>query len=295
MDFVAIDVETANADMASICQIGIVKYSDGKLVDEWVSLVNPEDYFSGMNISIHGITENDVQGKPTFPEVFQTVRNYMIGNCCVCHTHFDRVSISQVCEKYNLSKPESIWVDSARVARRAWKDVAWKGYGLKNLSKRIGYNFNHHDALEDAKACAEIFIKASEDTGLDVDSWLKRVRQPIDLQSKKSEKHTRKGNPDGILYGEIIVFTGALSIPRREAADIASSLGCAVASSVTKKTTLVVVGDQDLTKLAGKEKSTKHLKAEELILKGQNLRILKESDFQALAKENEKTNEVGEN
>jgi DNA polymerase-3 subunit epsilon len=57
MDFVAIDVETANADMASICQIGIASYSNGSLVDEWSALVEPEDFFDPINISIHGIYE----------------------------------------------------------------------------------------------------------------------------------------------------------------------------------------------------------------------------------------------
>lgn len=39
MEFVAIDVETANADMASICQIGLAKYKDGVLEKEWSSLI----------------------------------------------------------------------------------------------------------------------------------------------------------------------------------------------------------------------------------------------------------------
>jgi DNA polymerase-3 subunit epsilon len=69
MDFVAIVVETANADMASICQIGVAKYSDGKLIKEWSSLVDPEDYFDFINVDIHGITEEEVEGKPTFPEL----------------------------------------------------------------------------------------------------------------------------------------------------------------------------------------------------------------------------------
>ena len=43
--FVAIDVETANADFASICQVGIVRFEASAIVDEWQSLVNPEDYF----------------------------------------------------------------------------------------------------------------------------------------------------------------------------------------------------------------------------------------------------------
>ena len=53
MEFVAIDVETANADMASICQIGLAKYKDGVLLKEWTSLINPEDYFDFINIGIH--------------------------------------------------------------------------------------------------------------------------------------------------------------------------------------------------------------------------------------------------
>ena len=60
MSFVAIDVETANADMASICQIGVARYVEGELVEEWSSLVDPEDYFDPFNIEIHGITERNV-------------------------------------------------------------------------------------------------------------------------------------------------------------------------------------------------------------------------------------------
>ena len=78
-----------------------------------------------------------------------------------------------------------------------------------------------------------------------------------------------------------------MEIPRREAADLAASIGCTVAAGVTKKTTLLVVGDQDITRLAGKEKSSKHIKAEQLIKKGQSIRILKESDFKELVAHSE--------
>ncbi|MFK7852008.1 MAG: BRCT domain-containing protein [Akkermansiaceae bacterium] len=79
-----------------------------------------------------------------------------------------------------------------------------------------------------------------------------------------------------------MVFTGALSMPRREAADVAAQAGCEVISGVTKKTTLLVVADQDVSKLNGKTKSSKHLKAEALIQKGTKIRILRESDFISL-------------
>ena len=69
MEFVAIDVEIANADMTSICQISLAKFKDGQLVEEWSQLIDPEDYFDSINIDIHGITEVDVVSAPTFPEV----------------------------------------------------------------------------------------------------------------------------------------------------------------------------------------------------------------------------------
>jgi DNA polymerase-3 subunit epsilon len=81
------------------------------------------------------------------------------------------------------------------------------------------------------------------------------------------------------------VFTGALSMPRREAADLAARAGCEVDGGVTKDTTLLIVGDQDVTRLApGESKSSKHLKAEALIAKGQPIRILRESDFLQLVR-----------
>jgi len=285
LNFVAIDVETANADMASICQIGVAKYTDGKLSEEWTSLVNPEDFFDYINIDIHGITDEDVTDSPTFPEVINILGKFLNGSVCISHTHFDRVSIGQALRRYELPEFDTAWLDSARVARRAWEEFAWSGYGLANVCKKIGYSFKHHDALEDAKASAQVFLAATEITGLDIESWLKRVKQPIDPANVSGGAAVKRdGNPEGELYGEVMVFTGSLEIPRREAADLAANVGCSVAAGVTKKTSLLVVGDQDISKLAGKAKSSKHLKAEELIKKGQNIRIIKESDFKELVR-----------
>ncbi len=285
MNFVAIDVETANADMASICQIGIAKYENGDLVREWKTYVDPEDYFDGINVSIHGINESMVDGAPTFAELTDTLRRYLEESVAVCHTHFDRVAINQAAQRYGITAPECTWLDSARIARRAWRTCAWKGYGLYDVCRILGYEFKHHDALEDAKAAAHIVLSASNETGLDIDSWLKRIRQPIDpTASSSGSAIERDGNPEGALFGEVLVFTGALEIPRREAADWAAAIGCRVVPGVTKKTTLLVVGDQDIKKLAGHEKSLKHRKAEDLISKGIPIRILRESDFKEMVR-----------
>ena len=93
MGFVAIDVETANPDMASICQIGLARYKDGLLTEEWKSYIDPEDYFDDINISIHGIDESAVRGAPVLAQVSQQLHGFLDNRVVVCHTHFDRVAI----------------------------------------------------------------------------------------------------------------------------------------------------------------------------------------------------------
>jgi len=290
LNFIAIDVETANADMASICQIGIAKYVDGKITDEWSSLIDPEDYFNPINVDIHGISEKDVIGCPTLPEVAKVLGTYLNNSVCVCHTHFDRVSIGRALTKYDLEEFSGVWLDSAKVARRTWEDCRWSGYGLVNLCEKIGYEFKHHDALEDAKASGQILLAAIETTGLDLNAWLERIKNPIDPTKRPYHSAmTKEGNHDGVLFGEVLVFTGSLEIPRREAVELAANIGCTVASGVNKRTSLLVVGDQDVSRLAGNEKSSKHRKAEYLISTGQSIRIIKESDFKELVMHSRRT------
>ncbi len=185
MDFVAIDVETANADMSSICQIGLAYFKERELCEEWKSYIDPKDFFDGINISIHGIDESTVQGAPQLPEIADILYRFLDDKITVCHTHFDRVSIRKAFDKYGIRPPENIWLDSARVARRAWKEFAWEGYGLHNICEKLEYKFKHHDALEDAKAAGYIMLTAMQQSCLDLEGWLKRVNQPISGHVRK--------------------------------------------------------------------------------------------------------------
>ncbi len=282
MNFTAIDVETANPDLASVCQIGLVTFGDGVAVDRWQSLVNPEDDFDDLNVSIHGIDERAVRHAPKFPDICEVVTRHLQSNVVASHTAFDRVAIARVFGKYQLKQPECVWLDTARVARRAWPEFSERGYGLGNVAETLGIDFQHHNAQEDARAAGEILVRAIQATGIGLSAWLDRVKKPINLATGVSSSITREGNPEGALYGEIVVFTGALSIPRREAADLAAAAGCQVMDSVNKTITLLVVGDQDIRRLVGHDKSSKHRKAEEFMMKGQAIRILGEGDFRRL-------------
>lgn len=281
MDFLALDFETANADFTSVCQVGAVLFKDGEPVDTFISLIDPDDYFDAMNISIHGIDEEAVRGAPKFGEVYAKLELLMANRVVVSHTSFDRSVMSQCELRHNLRRPICKWLDSAMVVRRTWPRYARRGYGLGNVAKDLGIEFRHHDAAEDARAAGRILVCALKESGLDLEQWFDRIKQPIDPQA--AAPTARDGNPAGPLYGEVIAFTGALSMKRNEAAAMAATVGCRVEEGVTKKTTLLVVGDLDAAKLTpGQSKSSKHLKAEQLMAKGQNIRILRESDFSAL-------------
>lgn len=275
--FVTIDFETANADLASICQVGIVTFEQGKVVETWGSLVNPQDYFDWINVDIHGIDENTVKDAPTFQQIYIAILKRLSDQVVVSHTSFDKTALSQAIAKHNLSNISCNWLDSARVVRRAWTQWSRKGYGLTNVCNELGISFVAHDAVEDARAAGEVLLRAINSTGIGLEAWLTRSHQPISNEYKKLI--SEKGNPDGVLSGEEIVFTGTLSLLRREAAKLAAMAGCDVMPNIRKTTTLLVVGDQDIQRLAGQEKSIKHRKAEELIAKGQKIRILKEDDF----------------
>ncbi len=134
LTFNSIDVETANADRASICQIGIVHVRDGEVEDQWQTLVNPEDWFDLWSISLHGIDESAVRYDPTLPEVRSELRTRLRGTVLVSHTGLARVSFERAMMKYGLEQLQVTWLDSAKIARRAWPEsYGSSGYGLKNI------------------------------------------------------------------------------------------------------------------------------------------------------------------
>ena len=279
MDFVALDFETANADLSSICQVGIACFLEGKVQFSWESLIDPRDYFDHVNISIHGITPEMVACSPTWDHVYPAITQLLSGSIVVSHTAFDRVALQRACERAGLPVCSCTWLDSTRVVRRTWECFSRSGYGLANVAEYLGIQYAAHNALEDARCAGEVLIRALVASNIDLRQWLVRAHHPIHAPQPVDGHSPYEPDPNGHFFGEVLVFTGALSLTRPEAAAIAARAGCTVADGVTKHTTMLVVGNQDIQRLAGFEKSAKHRKAEALILKGQRIQILTESDF----------------
>ena len=175
LTFNAIDVETANADHSSICQIGIVRVRHGVIKDQLSVLVNPEMPFSPFNVGLHGIDEERVRHSETLPQIHARLRRLLEGTPLVSHTSFDRGAIDGATERYGLRPIRARWLDSSVIARRAWPDRFRRRWSLALIAGELGIAFRHHDAVEDARAAGEIVLRACQQAGVDIDGWLLRI------------------------------------------------------------------------------------------------------------------------
>ncbi len=168
MAFHAIDVETANADPSSICEIGIV-HSCGVVVRAaWSTLVDPGVTFNPEHTALHGIDAQAVRSAPTIPQLYESLARLLRATVVVSHTDFDRVALDGVLRRHGLPAIAVQWRDSAAVARRAWPSPRITGgWSLAVLAARLGIAFRHHLAVDDARVAAEIVLRAHREAGPD--------------------------------------------------------------------------------------------------------------------------------
>lgn len=158
--FVALDVETANHDRGSICQIGVACVRPDNEIETWVTYVDPQTT-RWVFTNIHGITNAMVAGAPTFERVLRVLEQALEGLTVYQHSGFDRSAIRAACANADRSEPNWDWQNSVTIARRAWPELKGNGgHGLASLKTYLGLSFDHHDAGEDARAAAEVVLLA---------------------------------------------------------------------------------------------------------------------------------------
>lgn len=271
-DFVVVDVETACGRVSSICQIGIVGFAQGREVFAYETLVDPRDEFSSFNIGIHGITTRHVAGQPTFSDIHAAVNGHLSGRISVAHSWFDKGALAAACRVGGLPMIETNWLDSVRVAKRAWPQL--DSHRLNVLSRFLGIEHRHHDALSDARAAGMVIVKAIEHTGIDLQAWI--------AQSTKAPAHPRAKAPapaaTGPLKGERVAILGE---PRNGAlARFVAGAGGRIVASVGATTTMLVIAtSQPYGRWV--ESSEPHRKAQELREAGRPITVLTEEALRA--------------
>ena len=155
-NFIAIDFETANANMDSVCSLGAVIYKDGKLHKTFYSLINPNQPFDPFNISIHKITPKDTKHAPTFNVAWLNMFPQWEKFPFVAHNAtFDQRCLYACCERYQIPFPNNPFYCTYSVAKKLIPHLL--NYKLNTVALACGFELkNHHNALADALACAAI-------------------------------------------------------------------------------------------------------------------------------------------
>ncbi|WP_296087492.1 exonuclease domain-containing protein [uncultured Corynebacterium sp.] len=327
LDFVAVDVETANDNWGSICQIGAVRYRDGQETasQSWLCTPPPGlEHFAEINISIHGITAADVEGAMPFGTAAAELFDFIGSDVIVAHNvQFDSSALRSGLLAAGANVPTIPLACSLALSRDASKQgvISVANHKLPTVVKHLGgASFTHHDATEDARAAGNIITALAQrfgHTGSITDLFTSREFRLGRLESSAilpvlrahtaptsgddlgagtdfrdstrsagtSKKPTSSNrapwqavatpdtipepNPDadpqGALYGQHVTLTGDFEpYDKGLLWQGIAKRGGQVGKNVTKKTTLLVVGEWA-------KKTSKEKRAEELQEKGQDI------------------------
>lgn len=151
-NFTAIDFETAQGYRHTICQVGLVRVENGLITDEVNLLVRPPDnYYWERFIDIHGITPTMTRNAPTFDKIWSRIEPFITGQTVVAHNGFgfDFPVLQKTLEFYGMNDPQYEKYCTYRIFKE----------NLASLCNQYKIPLDHHDALSDARACAELFLR----------------------------------------------------------------------------------------------------------------------------------------
>ncbi len=159
--FAAIDFETANNSPSSVCSVGVVIVRGGMVAERFYSLIRPEpEYYLHWNTRIHGITEEDTAAAPIFPAVWAKIAPLTEGLDFVAHNaRFDGACLEAAHKAFGMEWPDYKFHCTCNAARKKLKGVLPR-HGLDIVSAHFGIPLeHHHNALDDAYACAMIALE----------------------------------------------------------------------------------------------------------------------------------------
>ena len=161
LDFVVVDVEATGAKTPPnrLIELGAYRIRGGRIVDKFLSLVNPEIPIPRFVASLTGISNDMVKNAPVFAEVAPQWLDFVSDSVLVAHnapfdTSFLNHEISRVYVNHRMVNPHLCTV---RLSRRAFPDLS--NHRLETIAQHFSIPIaSRHRAGSDALATAEIFI-----------------------------------------------------------------------------------------------------------------------------------------
>lgn len=159
MQYVAIDFETASRCSNSACSIGLVRFDEeGVKMDEYYSLIKPpHPDFDPLCVSIHHIRPEDVEGAPSFCEIWNDISSFISSSPLVAHNaQFDMNVLSSTLDYYGIPIPPVEYYCTLSLSRKLWQKPS---YALTNLAIDLGWSYDAHNALADAETAGRLFSR----------------------------------------------------------------------------------------------------------------------------------------
>lgn len=164
--YVAIDFEKMDTIPSSVCSIGVAVIENNSITDTFYTLVCPpsknENYYC---VQTHGLHYKDVENAPKFNEIWKKI-DKMIGNSPIIAHNFgvERGCIN-ACNEYYGTDYSYQYICTLALSRKYLPELPSKGLDL--VCEALDYRMkHHHNALDDAIASAEIFLRIKQKYGL---------------------------------------------------------------------------------------------------------------------------------
>lgn len=160
---VVFDIETTGFSPIKnrIIEIGAVRVTDGKIVDKFSTFVNPEVPIPYDIEQLTSINDGMVISAPTIEEVLPEFLAFCEGAVMVAHNaSFDISFIKENARRQGLTFQPTV-LDTVSLARVLLPNL--NRFKLDTVAKELKISLeNHHRAVDDAGATAEIFVKFIE-------------------------------------------------------------------------------------------------------------------------------------
>lgn len=158
---IVLDTETTGLDYTKerMVEFAGVRLENGKVKDEFQTLINPQQHIRKSSIAIHGITQEMVQDAPTeaeaMPKILEFIGDYPIvaHNCIFDYSYLNEASLRTTGKKL-----ENEHIDTQNMFKEVYPEM--DSHGLDALTKKFNVELvNHHRAMADAMSLALAYPK----------------------------------------------------------------------------------------------------------------------------------------
>lgn len=158
---IVLDTETTGLDYTKekMVEFAAVRLENGKIKDEFQTLINPEQHIRKSSMAIHGITQEMVADAPTEAEIMPKILEFIGDYPIVAHNAiFDYSFINEASKRVTGNEIHNTRIDSQQMFKEIYPDL--ESHGLEALTNKFKVELNnHHRAMADTMGLALAYPK----------------------------------------------------------------------------------------------------------------------------------------